>query len=558
MIPPFAAALLVVVLGVVAFSAWEMRRRRATLLKAVRAAWGTPGPVRGLDDHGEEDAWLAMSADLAGPEAVDPRTWDDLDLDRVAGTVDRTRSGIGRQTLYRRLRSGAHWLDTPLLESAAERFSENPDLRDTCGLVLESAGRGLGPGLWAGIQPELHETRWWMWSFPALAMAMLVSLPAVPFEPRALLIALPLAAVNMAFCAFTAPRVGPMLPAVRQLGPLFRTAERLAAAEDGVLPGAAETRERLSRLRRIEGIAWWVSRDPVTSGELAAGLWTYLNLIFVLDANALLFGSREIRRRSADLVSIAEWIGDVDLARSVASLRGEPRAWCVPDVRDASDPTVGRGVWHPLIDRPVPNDAEVGAGMGMVITGANMAGKSTYLRTIGIAAVLARALHTVPAVSWTGPIVRVRSLMGRADQLAAGKSYYQVEVESVIHHLECAAQPLPTLFLLDELLRGTNTVERLAAGEAVLLFLLERQNGRPVPHRVMVATHDAELVHRRAGTYVPWHFRETLGASGLTFDYRRQPGAATTRTAIALLEASGAPAALVQTARLRAAVIEAK
>jgi DNA mismatch repair ATPase MutS len=151
----------------------------------------------------------------------------------------------------------------------------------------------------------------------------------------------------------------------------------------------------------------------------------------------------------------------------------------------------------------------------------------------------------------------VRSLIGRSDDLSAGKSYYQVEAEGVVDLLRRSRTDPPTLFLLDELLRGTNTIERLAAGEAVLRALLEDSHDG-VRHTVVVATHDGELVSLLADCYEPWHFRESIGPEGLSFEYRRLPGPATTRTALALLEASGAPAAMLDLARVRAAELDAR
>lgn len=138
-----------------------------------------------------------------------------------------------------------------------------------------------------------------------------------------------------------------------------------------------------------------------------------------------------------------------------------------------------------------------------------MSGKSTYLRTIGIAATLTRAINTCPAASWDGRPFRVRSLIGRTDDLSAGKSYYQVEADGVVELLDESEEALPTLFLLDKLLRGTNTIERLAAGEAVIRALLTPHvTGNP--HAAIVATHDGELVSKLEGLYTPVHFREMM------------------------------------------------
>jgi hypothetical protein len=244
----------------------------------------------------------------------------------------------------------------------------------------------------------------------------------------------------------------------------------------------------------------------------------------------------------------------VDVALSVASLRAEPRAWSMPIWSSASQTKI-TGAWHPLIDVPVANDVDLCAGRGTIITGANMSGKSTYLRPAGIAAVLSRAINTCPAASWEGAPLRVRSLIGRSDDLSAGKSYYQVEADGVVALLADAQQHIPTLFLLDELLRGTNTIERLAAGEAVSRALLSGHDGCS-PHAVIVATHDGELVTLLVDLSTPIHFRETIGPGGLSFDYKRHDGPATTRTAIALLEATGAPKQVVLAARARATQLD--
>ena len=131
----------------------------------------------------------------------------------------------------------------------------------------------------------------------------------------------------------------------------------------------------------------------------------------------------------------------------------------------------------------------------------------------------------------------------------------EAEADAVVACLHDSREGFPTLFLLDELLRGTNTIERLAAGEAVLRALLAPQ-GEVSSHAVMVATHDGEMVSMLDDLYSPFHFRETVGRDGLDFDYRRHPGPASTRTAIALLEVTGAPPEVVAAARARAEELE--
>ncbi len=461
--------------------------------------------------------------------------------------------------LYHRVRAGAGSGATPAVEDLATLFGRDREARLYAGLHLARSGSSLGYSLWALVRPGAIRVRWWYWIFPVLGLAVIGAAVSIPFYPRALVLLIVLAVVNMTVRATTAWQLPGLLAPMRQMGPLIRIARRLARG-----PGmdehasARETLADVRKLRILKRVARWVSRDPAAVGEIVASVWEYLNLLLLLDANALLFSARHLRRSAPVLARVATWVGDVDVALTIASLRAEPRDWCVPDWTGGPDGgTRVDGLWHPLIERPVPNDVSLRGGRGLIVTGANMSGKSTYLRTVGVAMVLGRALNTCPATSWRGPGFRVRSLIGRSDDLSAGKSYYQVEAEGVVELLRRSREDPPTLFLLDELLRGTNTIERLAAGEAVLRALLE-ESGDGVRHTVVVATHDGELVSLLADCYEPWHFRESIGPEGLSFEYHRLPGPATTRTALALLEDSGAPAAMLDRARRRAAELDAR
>jgi DNA mismatch repair ATPase MutS len=131
--------------------------------------------------------------------------------------------------------------------------------------------------------------------------------------------------------------------------------------------------------------------------------------------------------------------------------------------------------------------------------------------------------------------------------------------QRVLRRLRAASSEsrAPHLFLLDELFRGTNAVERIAAGEAVLKHLILK-DGTFKDHLVLAATHDGELVDFLRGSSVPYHFSDTVSGDGLSFDYRLTPGAATSRNAITLLKLHGAPESVVSSALNRAAALASK
>jgi DNA mismatch repair ATPase MutS len=292
----------------------------------------------------------------------------------------------------------------------------------------------------------------------------------------------------------------------------------------------------------------WASRGGGGFAADPVGLvFEYLNLMFFLDANALYFGSRELARRAGELRRVIDAVGQVDAAIAVASWRTGTPGWTRPVFAEDGAAVRMDDIRNPLIEDCVPNELRVAPRGGWLITGSNMSGKTTFLRTVGVNAVLAQTIYSCPADRYEAPPFVIRSCIGRADNLLEGRSYYLAEVESVLDIAREARTSRSCLCLFDELFRGTNVIERLAAGEAVLRALVSTADpgGSTV---VLTATHDGELVEMLEDIYLAVHFGDRVGTDGLEFDYRLREGPATSRNAIALLRLQGAPPELVERA----------
>ena len=199
------------------------------------------------------------------------------------------------------------------------------------------------------------------------------------------------------------------------------------------------------------------------------------------------------------------------------------------------------GLYHPTLPHPVSNDLTL-VGRSLLITGSNMAGKTTFIRTVGLNVILGRTLNICHAASAILPKAIVRSSIRRNDRPEDGQSYYFVELQRLLEFVKASEEGPLHLFLIDEIFRGTNTVERLAASTAVLGHLGLR-------HQVLVTTHDLELGEPLAGAYELCHCSEQVVAGRCGFDYRLRPGPARSRNAIRLLELSGYPEAITLEAR---------
>ena len=200
------------------------------------------------------------------------------------------------------------------------------------------------------------------------------------------------------------------------------------------------------------------------------------------------------------------------------------------------------GLGHPLIPshhRITNNLALQGAGRIVLITGSNMSGKSTFLRTIGINVCLAQAGAPVCATHFEWTWARVRCCIRVTDSLEAGLSYFYAEVKRLRSLLDAARDPtmVPVLFLIDEIFKGTNNRERLA-GSRSYIHALAQTNAFG-----LISTHDLELADLRhvIPTLENAHFQETVAAGTLQFDYALRPGPCTTTNALRIMELEGLP-----------------
>lgn len=528
---------------------WYIRRRSRALPGPLgEEEWGAP-VVRWRDLEAISDYHRRKVGPAPAAVVLDDRTWNDLHFDSVFAAIDRTRSTIGQQVLYHRLRSAPSRPERDRFEHLVQYFGTHQDARLKAQGLLGRLTHSSGYRLWYMCQPDGLDVRPWYWAFPVLAVGALTCVLVSPFWPRVLLPLLAIFAVNMALRVKLASRVFHMMDPFRQVAPLLEAAGGILAT-----PAVSEAFDAeplgsdMAAVHSLKRTARWASRNDTMENELVGSAWEYLNDFFLADANATLLAARTLREQGASLLRIVEALGEVDAAISAASLRASGAPWtALQFTADGESATIG-DAWHPLLSEPVANSVVLQPGRGLIITGSNMSGKSTFLRTIGVTVVLAQTINTCPARAYSGPLMRVRSAMERADDLESGRSYYLVEVDAVLDLLRARAEAEQHLFLFDEIFRGANTVERLAAGEAVLRTLLLDPVGA-ARHVVLAATHDRELVDLLQGVYDPVHFEEEISPSGIDFAYKLEPGPARTRTAIALLELRGASPDLTRRAR---------
>jgi len=287
-------------------------------------------------------------------------------------------------------------------------------------------------------------------------------------------------------------------------------------------------------------------RIPYLYLGLSGGLHKIVNALTLWDVHWLTRLERSYLDHRDDLLQAVEALAELEVLLSFAAFAWEHPVACLPAVREDAGGLTIRGGAHPLIPpgEVVANDLELRLPMRVwIITGSNMSGKSTFLRMVGICALLAQAGAAAPAVEMTFPPVAILTDLRVRDDLGKHESYFLAEVRQVKRILGRSQGGGPLLGLIDEPFRGTNSEERLAAATAVIEALI-RGTGF-----FLVATHDRQVTSLADDRVVSnHHFQETLADDVLSFDYRIRSGAATVRNAIRVLEVEGYPRGVVESA----------
>ena len=434
----------------------------------------------------------------------------------------------------------------PARQEAQRELMPQVDLRQ----AIEVEGRLLAPDkpdparliAWAEGPGELTWAGWGRlaWILPALTVSGWLG--ANEGLAPALAWAIPLS-IQIVLVVFTSRAVGRVYGRLRAPGEKLLSYEHLFAAVERLQPRCALLRGLVERTR-VEGAA--PSAQLKKLGRALAYLQAReqplfhipVNLLFLWDLHFVASLERWRARSGGKLRGWFETVGTLEALSSLSGFAFENPGYAWPTVTEGKARLEAEGLGHPLLPaaRRVVNDVALPSpGSVLLVTGSNMAGKTTLLRAMGVNAVLALAGAPVCARSMTLSRLQVATSMRIQDSLARGLSFFYAELERLKAVLDlCKASP--ALFLLDEVLQGTNTAERQAASRAIVRRLVElgAVGG--------IATHDLGLTTLEAqtgGQVRNVHFTDQVAGGEMTFDYRMRPGVVSTTNALALLARVG-------------------
>ncbi len=482
-------------------------------------------------------------------DGLDDITWNDLSMNGIFNRINNCDTSAGEEILYWKLRrNDMEDEEREIFEKRVSAFGRDEKLREEtenilCNIGKESASYYI-PSYMDGIGEYRLKYGWLCRVLQILLVLSLIAAAAMRTS-AAEFACLAVCVVNLVLYMMTKMKyeveLGLSDPAIQILEAGKKLSEKEKIRE--LFPVLSEETAGFKKVLRGSRFLR-TQRANTAAGDVGALLLDYLMGITLWQLTVYDSMVRRLSEKAEEYLEVYREIGEMDAAVSTASFRQSLPWYCVPEFGEENGPD-GNGrnifmedVYHPLIDDPVENTLEL--NRGCLITGSNASGKSTFIKAVAVNVVLAQAFNTCAAGKMRMPHVQVLTSMAVRDDLMAGESYFIREIRYLKRILDHLNDRKVTLCVIDEILRGTNTGERIRASHAILEYLAGKNC---IP---LIASHDKELTVLLDRLYDNYHFSEEMGEGDISFSYKIMKGPATSQNAVKLLKIAGFPEEILE------------
>lgn len=467
---------------------------------------------------------------------IDDITWNDLNMDEVFKKINYTYSAAGEEYLYYTLRKPC-MEEKELLrrEEIIDFFRKHPDERTAYQFIYSKLGRTGKFSIYDYLDylDELGE-RGNLSHYMALVL-VLVSIGILFIHiPLGLLALVCVLIYNNVTYFKIKNEIDPYITSFAYIFRVLKTVKQLQGHKVTALKEELELlKKSSSAMAGFEAGSFLIMSGGRMSGSGSPLdiLLDFIRMGFHLDLIKFNQMLAEVRRHISDIDTMITILGKIETMIAIGAYRESLNNYCIPEFSGKIMVNAG-GLYHPLIENPVRND--INSESSVLITGSNASGKSTFLKTVAINGIFAQTIHTCLAEYYTGAMFRVISSMSLRDDVQGGESYYMVEIRALKRIIDMISEEAaPVLCFVDEVLRGTNTVERIAASTQILKHISVSNC------MCFAATHDIELTYLLEKAYNNYHFSEEIQENDISFTYKIMNGRAQTRNAIKLLGIMG-------------------
>ena len=512
----------------IVFGSYHFLTKNKRKLEKFRKEWETGEFfARNEDDKSVSMYWENKKNSNPNYDGVDQLTWDDIDMHTVFQKINYTQTSVGSEYLFNQLRDINPTLENIQDEEELyELLGNNQALREEILLILS----GLGKKDYTNSSSFFYE------DYSKIKYAAIyVLLALLPFASIFLMFydlkygILSLAGsflINTTIYYKNKPKLENNLYSASYIAAIINTGKHFASIKHPQFTNFSnEFRNNVEPIKKVLVLDNFASIGR-GGGDFDA-IFEYIRILFLLDFLSYNNIIKTISNNKVEFRELWELIGQLDAGIAVAFYRKSLNTYCTPTFVEKEELSF-KNMFHPLIKNPVTNSSII--GKSTLITGSNASGKSTYIKAMAINAILAQTIHTVLAESWTMKPSYIVTSMAIQDNVLDGDSYFIAEIKSLKRIIQLCEQGKPCISFIDEILKGTNTIERIAASASIMEWLSLNKGMN------IIASHDIELTVMASKVYMNYHFSESIENGKVYFDYTIHPGPSKTRNAIKLLE----------------------
>lgn len=547
----FIIITLILLVSIFLFDSWDEKQKGKKLRSRLRSMYGEKPDYMGQGNYEkiEEDISIYYSifkGDIPDDEIVDDITWNDLEMNKIFSRLNTTQSFIGEQILYSHLH---HLLKDKTNLSMLEKVIKFYDMHEKerectqCSL-LKLKKIKVNYFVPTFIETIEEQKLSFIWGCRILLSTLLILVFGALITWNDILIAAATVnlLVNIVVYSIAKSKYELYMGSLSAIIQTVKTAKFLVNVNE---VNNIETKmniknsiKRLDKLSRMIG-ALERKKQATLTGDITAIVSDYLVGALMWDFIVFDQVVRNLVDKQKEFMELYQFVGEVDMCISIASFRKSLAEYCIPEFSDKE--LVMDDIYHPLIDNPVKNSLNM--EKSIILTGSNASGKSTFVKAIAINIILGQSIHTCAAKHMIIPNARIFTSMAVRDDILSGESYYIREIKYLKRMIEKSNEERMLICGIDEILRGTNTMERVSASMAILNYLYDKNC------LIMVATHDLELAKNLKEKYNNYYFCEAFEDNDVVFNYQLNKGISNTHNAIQLLQTIGYPEEIVNSAR---------
>lgn len=459
---------------------------------------------------------------------IDDKTWSDLNMDTLFHKINFNFTAIGEMRLYATLRGIFKVNQTSLINM----FKENKVFRLNVSYILSKIGKNVYP-----LFPDQM--------LPTKRNILLMFCPLLPFigfafifliPSKGILICLTFMILNAILSFKLKKSYDQDLKSIFYTANVIKQSQALSKIES--TPAISVDFTHFKASRRFSGLL-----ARVESQDMASSIIMFIKLVFMIDYVLFHLIQRSYFKYQEEVMTCYDYISILDNHYSIAMYQHTLTHYCYPKINHNINGLQMKSIIHPLLDEENAIANTIDISNHILLTGSNASGKSTFMKAVALNLILAQSIQTATAHSFIYQPGYVMTSMANADDVLSGDSYFMSELKS-IRRLFNTHQCNKIYCFIDEIFKGTNTTERIAASESVLSYLDNQK-----AYQVIAATHDVELSTLLENTYNNYHFNESIQENSIFFDYKIKPGKANTRNAIELLRITQFPIDIYQRAQ---------